>query len=79
MAKKRGTLLMDVPLYILKRICKLLEITGNENLVEMTNLYSWFFFRPKYIEIMYLHTVKSRVLTCVTNEKINFLSKGHST
>ena len=25
------------------------------------------------------HTVKSRVLTCVTNKKINFLSKGHST
>ena len=24
-------------------------------------------------------TVKSQVLTCVTNKKINFLSKGHST
>ena len=36
-------------------ICMLLEIVGNQNLVEMPNIYSWFFFRPKYIEIMYLH------------------------
>ena len=30
-----------------------LMITGNQNLVEMPNLYSWF-FRPMFIEIMYV-------------------------
>ena len=44
----------------------LLEITGNKNLVEMPNLYSWFFFRPMFIEIMYLHHSYSHVCMYVT-------------